>query len=156
MRLSDVLKEEYIIADLKARDKSALLDEMVSYLAERVSGLDRERTLKALFERESLGSTGIGHGVAVPHGKLKGIEDIKVSFGRSRYGVDFDSMDNLPVHIFFLIIAPENSAAAHLKLLANISRILKNQDFRSRLMRAVSPSEIFSLIVEADRKDGSF
>lgn len=155
MKLSDFLKEEYIIADLKARDKAGLLDEMVSYLSQRVSTLDRESALRALSERESLGSTGIGHGVAIPHGKLRGLDDIMVSFGRSRHGVDFDSMDRLPVHLFFLIIAPENSAAAHLKLLASISRILKSQDFRYRLIRASSPSEIFSLIMEADRRNGS-
>jgi len=153
MRLVDVLKKDYILPDLKARGKDELLDEMVSYLAEKVPGLDREKTLGALFERERLGTTGIGHGVALPHGKLKGVDEIRVFFGRSKDGVDFNSIDNSPVYLFFLIIAPENSAAAHLKLLACISRILKNQNLRTQLMDASNPSVIFSLIAEADTKN---
>ncbi|GMR04731.1 MAG: PTS sugar transporter subunit IIA [Thermodesulfobacteriota bacterium] len=153
MRLVDVLKKEYILPDLKARDKKELLSEMVTYLAQKVPALDREKTLQALFERERLGTTGIGHGVALPHGKMKGIDEIRVFFARSKEGVDFNSIDNSPVHLFFLIIAPENSAAAHLKLLACISRILKNQNFRSQLMDASNPSVIFKLIAEADTKN---
>ena len=152
MRIVDVLKEDYIMPDLKARDKSGLLSEMVEYLCEKLPELDRDELLGALNERERLGTTGIGHGVAIPHGKLRGARKIMVFFGRSRRGVDFNSIDRSPVYLFFLIIAPENSAAAHLKLLACLSRILKNQDFRIRLMNASSPSDIFSLIIEADSK----
>ncbi|MBI5642444.1 MAG: PTS sugar transporter subunit IIA [Deltaproteobacteria bacterium] len=153
MRLADVLKEDYIFTDLKAREKNELLTEMVSGISDKVM-LDRERLLGALLERERLGTTGIGHGVAIPHGKIRGLTDIKVFFGRSRKGVEFNSMDNMPVYIFFLIMAPENSAAAHLKVLASISHLLKNQEFRTRLMKAETSSEIYRIITEAERMSG--
>lgn len=153
MRLADVLSEENIITDLKARDKTEVLGEMVDDISSRVDSVDRERVLKALLDREKLGTTGIGHGVAIPHGKIKGLSDLKVFFGRSRKGVNFSSMDNLPVHLFFLIMAPENSAAAHLKVLASISHLLKSQDFRMKLMDANDRSEIYRIIIEAERKN---
>ena len=102
MRLADVLSEENIITDLKARDKTEVLGEMVDDISSIVDSVDRERVLKALLDREKLGTTGIGHGVAIPHGKIKGLAELKVFFGRSRKGVNFSSMDNLPVHLFFL------------------------------------------------------
>jgi PTS system nitrogen regulatory IIA component len=107
MRLADFLLKEYIMLSLKAREKRELLDEMATELASKVEGLNRERLLEVLLEREKLGSTGIGHGVAIPHGKLKGVDGIIVAFGRSKKGVDFHSMDDRPVHLFFLIVAPE-------------------------------------------------
>lgn len=153
MRLADVLREDYIITDLKAKKKQELLDEMVMDIASKVNGLEREKVLKALIEREKLGTTGIGHGVAIPHGKVKGLNEIKVFFGRSKKGVDYESMDNMPVHLFFMIVVPENSAAAHLKILASISHLLKNQDFRLKLMKAADSSEIYRIIAEAERKN---
>lgn len=152
MRLADVLSKENIIVDLKARRKSDVLDEMVAEIS-RAGSMDREKVLSALMEREKLGTTGIGHGVAIPHGKIRGIADIRVFFGRSRAGVDFDSMDKMPVHLIFLIIAPENSASAHLKILASISHLLKNMDFRETLMKAESGPEIYRAIMDADRRN---
>lgn len=154
MRLADVLKEDHIITDLKARGKRQLLEEMVSCIASRVDGVDSEKVLNAILEREKLGSTGIGHGVAIPHGKIKGMADIRVFFGRSRLGVDFDSMDRQPVYLFFMIVAPENSTAAHLKILAGISHLLKDQEFRHRLATAETAGEVYRAIVEADRRMG--
>ncbi|MBI5453920.1 MAG: PTS sugar transporter subunit IIA [Deltaproteobacteria bacterium] len=154
MRLADVMKEDYIFSDLKAREKQGVLAELVSDISPKLERLDGGSVLSALLEREKLGTTGIGHGVAIPHGKVKGLTDIKVFFGRSKKGVDFNSMDRMPVYIFFLIVAPENSAAAHLKILACISHLLKNQDLRTRLMKAEDPSEIYRIITEADRKSG--
>lgn len=153
MRLADVLREENIITDLKAREKAEVLGEMLDGISSRMGPVDRERALKALLDREKLGTTGIGHGVAIPHGRIRGLAELKVFFGRSRKGVNFSSMDNLPVHLFFLIMAPENSASAHLKVLASISHLLKNQDFRTRLMAAGDRSEIYRVITEAERKN---
>jgi len=153
MKLVDVLYEDCIFPSLKARDKEGLLVEMVAYLKDKMPGIDRERALKALFDREKLGTTGIGHGVALPHGKLRDINEIRVFFGRSRKGVDFKAIDNQPVHLVFLIIAPENSAAAHLKLLACISRILKSPELRESLMNAPDAKSIYRIIAEADSKN---
>ncbi|MBI2413236.1 MAG: PTS sugar transporter subunit IIA [Deltaproteobacteria bacterium] len=154
MRLADVMKEDYIFSDLKAREKQGVLAELVSDISPKLERLDGGSVLSSLLEREKLGTTGIGHGVAIPHGKVKGLTDIKVFFGRSKKGVEFNSMDRMPVYIFFLIVAPENSAAAHLKILACISHLLKNQELRTRLMKAEDPSEIYRIITEADRKSG--
>ena len=103
-----------------------------------------------LLEREKLGSTGIGDGIAIPHGKLKGLDRLVISFGRSRQGIDFDAIDGKPVHIFFLLMAPESSTGQHLKALAKISRMLKDPDFRSDLMAAKSAEEIYRKIAEKD------
>lgn len=152
MMLADVLREENIITDLRSRDKEEVLGEMVDDISPMVGHIERERILKALLDREKLGTTGIGHGVAIPHGKIKGLPELKVFFGRSRKGVNYSSMDNLPVHLVFLILAPENSAAAHLKVLASISHLLKSQDFRIKLMDAVDRSDIYRIITEAEKK----
>jgi len=152
MRLAEFLRQEYILPDLKSRKKEELLDEMVTEVSSRAGSLDRQVVLKALLDREKLGTTGIGHGVAIPHGKIKGLNEIMVFFGRSIKGVDFQSMDNAPVHLFFLIITPENSATAHLKILAGISHLLKNQDFRVKLLRASNGPEIFRIITEAEKR----
>jgi len=149
--LADLLRENYIITDLKARDKGEVLEEVVDAISSRVRGIDRAAVLASLKSREKLGSTGIGHGVAVPHGKMKGLNEIIVFFARSSKGVDFDSMDKMPVHLFFVIIVPEYAIAAHLKILASISHLLKNQDFRVKLMRSGKESEIYRIMVDADR-----
>jgi PTS system nitrogen regulatory IIA component len=103
-----------------------------------------------LLDREKLGSTGIGDGIAIPHGKLKGLESLVISFGRSRGGIDFESIDGKPVHIFFLLMAPESSTGQHLKALAKISRMLKDPEFRSDLMSAKNTEEIYRKIAEKD------
>ncbi len=150
MRLADVLRKEYIMLDLKSTKKNELLDEMITHLCNEVDDLDKDAAYAALLKREGLGTTGIGHGVAIPHGKLKGVDKIMVCFGRSFGGVEYDSMDNKLVHLFFLIMAPEHSAAAHLKLLASISRLLKSNEFRTKLMSLEKPADIFRLIMESD------
>lgn len=153
MRLADYLKEDYVLGELNARSKDDAIDELAGAVCSRVDGIDCARLREALEERERLGTTGIGHGVAIPHGKMKDLSEIRVFFARSRKGVEYNSMDRLPVHLFFLIVAPVNSAASHLKILAAISHLLKNQDFRSRLMTAATGSEVFRIIAEADRRN---
>ena len=151
MKILDVLPKEAILADLKAVDKKGVLEELVVPVA-NISGLNHEDLVKVLMERERLGSTGIGEGIGIPHGKVKDLNSLILAFGLSRKGVDFDSMDGLPAHIFFLLITPENSTGLHLKLLARISRILKNDPFREKLLRAASPDEIYSIIKEEEEE----
>jgi nitrogen PTS system EIIA component len=110
--------------------------------------VNEDRTVEILLERESLGSTGIGEGMAIPHGRSKEVKKILASFGRSLPGLDFQSLDGKPTHLFFLLIAPENSAGIHLKALAQISRLMKDQAFRKRLMEANSPDEVYSIFSE--------
>lgn len=146
------MTKDHIIPELNGREKREVLDEMSSYLSERVDGLNKERLLLLLLEREKLGSTGIGHGVAVPHAKIKGIDAIAVAFGRSRKGVDFQGTDNRPVHLVFLIVAPENSTAAHLKMLASVSHLLRDNGLREKLVRAADGEELYRIMVEEEKK----
>lgn len=152
MKILDVLPKEAILADLKAVDKKGVLEELVIPVA-NISGVNHEDLVKVLMERERLGSTGIGEGIGIPHGKVKDLDSLILGFGLSRKGVDFDSMDGRPAHIFFLLITPENSTGLHLKLLARISRILKNDPFKEKLLRAISRDEIYSIIKEEEEED---
>ena len=150
MKLSEILEEENIIPDLKARDKKGVLEELVEVMVATEPLLDKNALVKVLLERERLGSTGIGDGVAIPHGKFHGVDQPVISFGRSLKGLDFESMDGQPAFLFFLLIAPENSASIHLKALAKIARILKNGSFRKILMEASTRKELYRRIIEND------
>ncbi|MDD5723622.1 MAG: PTS sugar transporter subunit IIA [Syntrophales bacterium] len=151
VNIQDMLKKDFIIEDLKSKTKKEVLAELSDVFLRDDMDIDRDSVIEVLMEREKLGSTGIGDGIAIPHGKLAGLERLVVSFGRSNVGVDFDSLDGGPVHIFFLLMAPENSAGHHLKALAKISRMLKDVSFREALIKAGSSEEIYDLIVEKDR-----
>ncbi len=152
MRLSDFLSPESIVSALKARDKRGVLEEMVDKIVENLGGGNSEKLLEALLQREHLGSTGIGYGVAIPHSRVKGLEHIALLFGRSLEGIDFQSMDGKPAFLFFLILAPEKSTVVHIKLLARLSQLLKDAGFRDRLMRAGTGEELYRIIVGYDRK----
>jgi len=151
MKILDNLKKEAILDDLKSQDKKGIIEELVAPIASLAS-VNPEDTVRVLLERERLGSTGIGNGIGIPHGKLKGIDSLFLGFGLSRKGVDFESMDGQPTHIFFLLISPENSAGLHLKLLAQISRILKVDSFRDKLRKAENTDEIYDLIRKVDEE----
>lgn len=149
MKILDVLQKKSIISDLKSQDKKGILEELVAPIA-IITGINDKDLIQVLMDREQLGSTGIGGGIGIPHGKLKQLESLALGFGLSRKGVDFESMDNQPTHIFFLLVTPENSTGLHLKMLARISRILKHDQFREKLLNAATSDEIFSIIKEED------
>ncbi|MEA1971243.1 MAG: PTS sugar transporter subunit IIA [Thermodesulfobacteriota bacterium] len=153
MNIQDMLKKEFIIENLKSRTKKEVLVELSDVFSHGNTDIDRNAVIEVLMEREKLGSTGIGDGIAIPHGKLAGLEKLIISFGKSAMGVDFDSLDGKPVHIFFLLLAPENSAGQHLKALARISRMLKDVSFRESLLKAETSEDAYNLIVE---KDGAY
>ena len=117
MKISDILKLDAIIADLKAKNKPEAIKEL-SQAVSPVAGAEVEDVAAVLMEREHLGSTGIGGGIAIPHGKLETVKSIAVGFGRSIKGIEFESLDNRPVHLFFLHLTPEHSTGGHLKVLA--------------------------------------
>ncbi|MCD6152470.1 MAG: PTS sugar transporter subunit IIA [Syntrophobacterales bacterium] len=151
MNITDMLKKEFIIEELKSKTKREVLFELSEVFLQGNFNIDTDSMVKVLLEREKLGSTGIGDGIAIPHGKLPGLENLIVSFGRSKEGIEFDSLDGKPVHIFFLLMAPENSAGQHLKALAKISRMLKEETFRNDLMKMQTSDEIYSLIDQKNR-----
>ncbi len=152
MKITDILTPAMIIPELKEKEKGAVLNEIAEWMASRNPALDARKLLEVLLEREKVSSTAIGEGVAIPHGKMPGAQRVSGLFARSLQGVNFDSMDGRPTHLFFLLVAPENSAADHLKALARISRLLKNAEFRMRLMQGETREEIFEAISEEDQK----
>lgn len=152
MKLVDVLKKECVIPNLHSRTKPEVIKEISERVASVYPNINPERLIDVLMEREKLCSTAVDAGVAIPHGKLSGLGSIITAFGRSLEGIDFESLDGKPTHLFILLVAPENSAGAHLKLLARISRIFKDSEFRSRIMEAKSQSEIYEIVTEEDEK----
>ncbi len=152
MKITDIIKQDLIVPDLQAKNKKGVIDELVEYLALREPAVDREELVRVLLEREKLGSTGINDGVAIPHGKLKNIDHLLALFGRSTGGIDFGALDGKPSHFFFLLVAPESSAGAHLKALARISRIAREVTFRESCMKARTGEDLYRIIVREDEK----
>jgi nitrogen PTS system EIIA component len=152
MKLPEIIEENNVIPELRAKDKKGVLEELAEAISRHEPSIDKGTLVKVLVERERLGSTGIGDGVAIPHGKMNGVSRPIISFGRSKQGLDFDSMDGQPAHLFFLLIAPEDSSSVHLQVLAKIAKILKNRDFRKKLMEPGTKKELYQRIVQADEE----
>ena len=152
MKITDFLTIDTIIPALNQNEKNKVLEELANLLSAGRPILDKNQVLEVLLERERISTTAIGEGVAIPHGKLAGVDRVLGAFARSPEGVDFASLDGGPTHLFFALIAPENAAADHLKALARISRLLKDEAFRRRLMAGRSAEELFTIIAEEDEK----
>jgi len=150
MKIMTYVTEDRVISDLHGVDKLSVLRELSRPLV-KASGLaSAEELVQVLLERERIESTGIGEGIAIPHGRVKGLREFLVFFARSMKGVDFDSIDQKPAHLFFLILAPDNSATVNLELLSRVVTLLRDHSFRKRLMEARSPKELFQIIAEED------
>jgi PTS system nitrogen regulatory IIA component len=152
MRIAEFLREDLVFADVAAGDKAGVLGEMSTGLARAYPPLAAGRLTDALLEREKLGSTGVGEGVAIPHGKLPGIPGLIAAFARKKAGVDFAAIDGKPTFLFFVLFAPENSAGVHLKALARISRLFKQPGLRKAILEAEDGAAIYRLISEEDAK----
>lgn len=148
----DFLNEKYVSLNLKARNKREVLEELVEPLVKGGELENKEEMVKVLLEREKLGSTGIGEGIAIPHGKTKTVKKLVAAFGRSVAGIDFDTLDGEPAQLFFLLVAPYDSAGPHLKALARISRLLKDENFREELMKASSKEALLEAIRRQDEE----
>ena len=149
MKILDFLHKETILPDLQAQDKKGLLEELTLPVAQ-ITQADHKELVRVLIEREHLGSTGIGGGIGIPHGKLKSLSELVLGFGLSRKGVNFDALDKKPTHIFFLLLTPDDSAGIHLRLLAQISKLLKDDGFKNRLMQTLDKQEVIRTIEEVD------
>ncbi|MFV0347768.1 MAG: PTS sugar transporter subunit IIA [Halodesulfovibrio sp.] len=149
MKLGDYLDKEMILPELTASTKEEVLAELVEPVVQAHPSLDKERILSVLRERESLGTTGIGDGIAIPHGKLETLDRIILVAGRSTKGVDFEALDFKLCNIFFLVLAPEQVAGVHLRILAQISRLLKDKEFRSAILSASGTEELWQLLGNA-------
>jgi PTS system nitrogen regulatory IIA component len=139
-----------VVPELSADNKPDVLRELATHLCSSVPEVTLDKVIGVLTERERMGSTAIGDGIAIPHGKLKGLNRIIGIFGRSTKGIDFESLDGKPTNLFFVLVAPEDSASLHLKALARVSRLFKDEAFRIRLLKAADAAEIYGLIKEED------
>ncbi len=154
MKIMDFLSKKAISTDIKSTQKEEVIKELVDSLvfAEEIEKRCRNKLIDALMTRESLGSTAIGQGIAIPHAKSDCVDKLVAAFGISKKGVDFDSLDGEPAYIFFLLVAPQDSAGPHLKALARISRLLKDKYFRDSLRACPDDKAIVKIISQEDEK----
>ena len=149
MKLADFLDDDCVIADVQARTKKEVLAELIQPITRKRPKMDLDKVLSVLLDREVLGTTGIGDGIAIPHGKLEGLDEVVLVAGRSLAGIDFQALDHKPCHIFFLVLAPEKVAGMHLRILAHISRLLQDASFRQAFLEASDQTTLCSLLKEA-------
>lgn len=154
MQIMDFLSKKAIITDIKSTRKEDVIKEMVDLLIEAgdVEKRNRNKLIDALMSREALGSTAIGQGIAIPHAKCDCVSKLVAAFGLSKKGVDFDSLDGELAYIFFLLVAPQDSAGPHLKALARISRLLKDKYFRDTLRASTDEKSVIKIITQEDEK----
>jgi PTS system fructose-specific IIC component len=150
MRLSDLLSEQTITVSLRHTDKQGVIEELLDFAMKTGRIKDRSIALKAVMDREQLMSTGLEKGVAVPHAKTKAAEDLSMALGISKEGIDFQSADGKPSHLFFFLLAPEAAAGPNVKVLAQIARLTNAPDFRQTLKEASSPKEVLNIIASAE------
>lgn len=151
MKLLDYLDQKTVVDDLAASDKKGVLEALARPVADNTQ-IDHREVVRVLLEREKLGSTGIGHGIGIPHGKLRNLKQGIIGIGRSRKGIPFDAIDNKPAQLFFLLLTPDNSTDLHLKLLARISKLLRNTDFKEKLLHASGKEELLQVIADVDEE----
>jgi PTS system nitrogen regulatory IIA component len=152
MKIMEILVKDAVILNLGVRTKREVLAEMAAALAKVEPQIDADRLLDVLIEREALQSTGIGEGVAIPHGKMAGLDRLVASFARSPEGIDFESIDGQPTHHFFLLVVPEHSGGQYLKALARISRFFRDAAFRQALQGGETLEDVIRAIEEEDAK----
>ena len=148
MEFSELLRPEGIFADLKASSKKQVLQQLASHAAQ-ISGEDEREIFDALLERERLGTTGVGQGIAIPHAKLAGLTHLFALFARLEHPVEFESIDEDPVDLIFLLLAPEAAGADHLKALARVSRMLRDEDMCAKLRGSEGTDALFALLADS-------
>ena len=150
MKILDFLEPSCVTVELKGQKKPEIIHELCQLLAAAGRVKDAGAVVNVILEREKLGSTGIGQGIAIPHGKSDAASSLAAAVGISRKGVDFESLDGEPVHVIFILVAPKDTAADHLKALARISRLLKDKFIRTALQAAKTPQDVIKTIQEDD------
>ncbi|HMT12656.1 MAG TPA: PTS sugar transporter subunit IIA [Ignavibacteria bacterium] len=151
MKISDILSTDVIAVNLDVTDKDDAIRKVIELAAKSNKILDKEKVSKTIFEREKLVSTGVGKGFAIPHGKTDSISDVVAAFAITKEPIDFDSIDGEPVRFIFMLIGKENLLNTHIKLLSRISRLMNKDEFREKLLEAVSPDEVLSIFKEEEK-----
>ena len=152
MKLTDILISDACLVDMQAKTKKEALRELAEALAKGVDGLEAPELLDMLLEREKLGTTAMGDGIAIPHARVESLDRLLASFGRSRNGVDFDSVDGKRTHLFFLLVAPGTEGSTHLLTLARLSRFLTQPEFREKLLEVDAVEELFRVVEEEESR----
>ena len=152
MTLLEILSSETMIVGLKGNSKEEIIEELVDCLDAGDAISDRDKVLQAVVEREKIMSTGIGDGTAIPHGKSDAVQRLVAALGTHRRGVDFEALDGEPAFVFFLLVSPANVSGPHIKALARISRLLKNDEFKKSLTEASTPAEVLEAIAEEEKQ----
>lgn len=150
MRIAELLREDAVLPQLRASDPNDAIRELGTFLSQRYPTISKEDAIHVLLEREALGSTAVDDGLAIPHAKLASVDRLVACFGRSRKGIDFGAPDGNPSHYFFVLIAPEVAAGAHLKTLAHVSRLFRDASFRTRLLTARDAHEMYEVMIAED------
>lgn len=152
MTLSDLLGADCVEPALTGTTKADVLAELAELVAPAVPAADPARIREVLEQRERLNTTAIGDGIAIPHGRMGGLSQVHAGFARCAAGVDFDSVDGQPTRLFFVLLAPDDAASMHLKALARVTRILKDESFRTRLLELGTREEIYRALLEEDAR----
>jgi fructose-specific phosphotransferase system IIA component len=150
MLLTQILKSDCVKIPLEGKDKESAITELVELLSENKLLADKDEVLQFVLAREKTGSTGIGAGIAIPHGKCKGVKDLVMALGVSREGIDFQSIDSKPVYIIVLLVSPIDKTGPHIQALARISRLMLDEEFKNKLQSADNAEELYKLINEKE------
>ncbi len=142
MKISDILNESLIITDLDGQSKDEIINALIKVAGTSTKVLDPARMRDAIFEREKKMSTGVGNGFAIPHGKTDAVTDIVAAFGITKRPIDYQSLDEQPVRLVFLLVGRDNLVGLHIKMLSRISRLMHKEEFRNRLLEKHSPAEV--------------
>jgi fructose-specific phosphotransferase system IIA component len=145
MRISDILTEDMIVTGLEGESKDEIIDKMVDLVGSSPKVLDRDKVRKAIFDRERIMSTGVGNGFAIPHGKTDAVSDIVAGFAVTEHPIDYESLDEKPVRLVFLLVGKDNLVGPHIKLLSRISRLMNKEEFRRKLLEQPTPADILEL-----------
>jgi fructose-specific phosphotransferase system IIA component len=142
MKISDILTENLVATGLAGESKKEIIDAMIDLVASSPKVMDKEKVRKAIFEREEIMSTGVGNGFAIPHGKTDAVSDIVAAFAVTAEPIDYQSLDEKPVRLVFLLVGKDNLVGPHIKLLSRISRLMNKEEFRKRLLDLSTPQAI--------------
>ncbi len=145
MKISDILTEQLVVTGMEGSSKDEVIDAMIDLVAATPKVLNKQRVREAIFEREKIMSTGVGNGFAIPHGKTDAVSDIVAAFAVTKNPIDYQSLDEKPVRLVFLLVGKDNMVGPHIKLLSRISRLMNKEEFRKRLLELKSSKDIIDM-----------
>jgi fructose-specific phosphotransferase system IIA component len=145
MRISDILTEDLVVTGLEGNSKDAIINALIDLVGQSPKVLDKEKVRTAIFDRERIMSTGVGNGFAIPHGKTDAVSDIVAAFAVTAKPIDYESLDEKPVRLVFLLVGKDNLVGPHIKLLSRISRLMNKEEFRRRLLESRNSREVLDL-----------